>query len=70
MPWLMLDRKPGEKIIIAEGTEYEVIVEVVFVRRGKVRLGLTAARNVPIHRSEVQEIIRREGRREKPDASL
>lgn len=68
--YLMLDRRSGEKVIIAQGTEHEVIIDVVFIRRSKVRLGFTANRGIPIHRGEVQAIIRREGRREKPDASL
>ena len=59
--YLMLDRRSGERVIIAQGTEHEVIIDVVFIRRSKVRLGFTANRAIPIHRGEVQAAIRREG---------
>lgn len=45
---LVLTRKVGEKIVINDN----VIVEVLEVRGGKVRLGLTAPPHIGIARSE------------------
>lgn len=50
---LILIRKLGEKIIIGEGPTAATIT-VLEVRGGLVRLGVEAARNVPIWREEVR----------------
>lgn len=50
---LVLTRRVGEKIVIGP----DVTVEVVEVRGEKVRLGITAPREVPVHRSEVKDKI-------------
>lgn len=52
---LVLSRKKNESIII----DGEVTITVVEVRGDKVRLGIEAPREVPIHRSEVYEAIQR-----------
>lgn len=55
---LVLSRKRGESLIIAEG---EIVVTVVEVRSdGAVRLGITAPRDIPVYREEVYEAIERE----------
>jgi carbon storage regulator len=48
---LVLSRKIGERIIIAEGIE----ISVVDIRGGKVRIGIEAPQSVRIHREEVRE---------------
>jgi carbon storage regulator len=53
---LVLTRKKGEAIVIGEG----VIVTVIEVRGDKVRLGIEASKETPIHRQEVYEAIQRE----------
>jgi carbon storage regulator len=53
---LVLTRKPGQSIIIDGGIE----VEVLSVAGEKVRLGITAPREVEIFRHEVYERIQSE----------
>ncbi len=53
---LVLSRKKNESIII----DGRIRITVVEVRGDKVRLGIEAPREVPVHRSEVLEAIRRE----------
>jgi carbon storage regulator len=48
-----------ESIIIGDN----VVVTVVDVRGDKVRLGIEAPREIPVHRREVYEAIQRENRR-------
>ncbi len=52
---LVLSRKKNESIIIDD----RIVITVVEIRGDKVRLGIEAPRDVPIHRSEVYEAIRR-----------
>ena len=51
---LVLSRKRNESIVIDD----HIVITVVEVRGDKVRLGIEAPREVPIHRSEVHEAIR------------
>jgi len=53
---LVLSRQKDESIII--GDDVEVII--VDVRGDKVRLGITAPKNISVHRREVYEAIQRE----------
>ena len=53
---LCITRKPEEKIIIGEN----VVVTVLEIRGDKVRLGISAPREVPIHREEVWHEIQAE----------
>ena len=53
---LVLSRKKGERIVI----DGNIVITVVDVRGDKVRLGIEAPRDVPIHRSEVQAAIQSE----------
>ncbi|MCS6897837.1 MAG: carbon storage regulator CsrA, partial [Nitrospira sp.] len=50
---LVLSRKKNESIVINN----DVIVTVVEIRGDKVRLGIVAPKNVPVHRQEVYEAI-------------
>ena len=51
---LILSRKKDEKIIIAGE---EIVITVVEIRGDKVRLGIEAPRDIPIHREEVHQRI-------------
>ena len=53
---LVLSRQKDESIMI--GDEVEIVI--VDVRGDKVRLGITAPKNVSVHRREVYEAIQRE----------
>ena len=53
---LVLSRKKNESIIIGE----DIVITVIEVRGDKVRLGIQAPREVPIHRSEVYDAIQAE----------
>jgi carbon storage regulator len=53
---LVLTRKPSQSIMIGDGVE----VQVLSVAGEKVRLGITAPRDVSIFRNEVYERIERE----------
>jgi carbon storage regulator len=48
---LVLSRRPGEKIVIAENIQ----VTVVSVQGDKVRLGISAPRSVTVDRQEIHE---------------
>jgi len=56
---LVLSRQRDESIIIGDN----VVITVVDVRGDKVRLGIEAPREIPVHRREVYEAIQRENRR-------
>ncbi len=53
---LVLSRKKNESIIIADN----VVITVIEIRGDKVRLGIDAPREIPIHRSEVHDAIKKE----------
>lgn len=50
---LVLSRKKNESIVI----DGNITITVIEIRGDKIRLGIEAPREVPIHRSEVQESI-------------
>lgn len=54
---LVLSRKRNESIVINDG---EVVVTVLEVRGDKVRLGIQAGIDIPVHRSEVWATIQQE----------
>jgi carbon storage regulator len=56
---LVMSRKPGERLLIGESVE----VTVLSVHGDQVRLGVSAPREIPIHRQELLDRIRRENRR-------
>lgn len=55
---LVLSRQRDESIIIGDN----VVITVVDVRGDKVKLGIEAPREIPVHRREVYEAIQRENR--------
>jgi len=54
---LVLSRQRDESIMIGDDVE----ITIVDVRGDKVRLGITAPTEIPVHRKEVYETIKREG---------
>lgn len=62
---LVLSRQRDETIIIGDNIE----VTVVDIRGDKVRLGITAPKDISVHRKEVYEAIRRENRQAAQPAS-
>jgi carbon storage regulator len=56
---LVLSRKNNESIVIND----QIVVTVIEVRGDKVRLGIEAPREVPVHRREVYNKIREAERR-------
>jgi carbon storage regulator len=53
---LVLSRQKDESIMIGD----EVEITIVDVRGDKVRLGITAPKNIPVHRREIYDAIQRE----------
>ena len=51
---LVLSRKKDETIRIGE----EVVVQIIEIRGDRVRLGIDAPRDVPVHREEVYRALR------------
>jgi len=54
---LVLSRKKNESIVVDDA----IVITVVEIRGDKVRLGIEAPREVPIHRSEVYNAIHHSG---------
>jgi carbon storage regulator len=61
---LVLSRKKNESIIIND----DITIVVVEIRGDKVRLGVEAPKEVPVHRNEVYEAIRRNQQKQDADA--
>jgi carbon storage regulator len=57
---LVLSRKKNESIVINN----DITIVVVEIRGDKVRLGVEAPKEVPVHRREVYDAIRRNHRAE------
>lgn len=57
---LVLSRQRDESIIIGDN----IVVTIVDIRGDKVRLGIEAPQEIPVHRREVYDAIQRENRRE------
>lgn len=55
---LVLSRQRDETIMIGDDVE----ITVVDIRGDKVRLGITAPRQIQVHRKEVYDAIKRENR--------
>lgn len=53
---LVLSRKRNEQIVIAD----RIVVTIVDIRGDKVRLGIEAPAEVPVHRREVYEALLRQ----------
>ena len=56
---LVLSRQRDESIMIGDNVQ----VTIVDIRGDKVRLGIVAPTEIPVHRKEVYEAIQRENRR-------
>jgi len=55
---LVLSRHRDESIMIGD----DVVVTIVDIRGDKVRLGIDAPADIPVHRQEVYDAIQRENR--------
>ncbi len=53
---LVLSRRRDEEIVIGD----DIIILIVDVRGDKVRLGITAPKEIPVHRREIYDAIQRE----------
>lgn len=62
---LVLTRKKNESIIIGDS----ISIMVIEIRGDKVRLGINAPREVPVHRQEVHEAIKREAEKKTDDST-
>lgn len=51
---LLLSRKHRERIFIGE----DIIITIVEIDRGKIRIGIEAPKDVPIHREEIHQAIK------------
>ena len=59
---LVLSRQRDESIVIGDN----IVITIVDIRGDKVRLGIEAPGEVPVHRQEVFEAIQRENRKTGP----
>jgi carbon storage regulator len=55
---LVLSRKKNESVVIDD----RIVLTVVEIRGDKVRLGIEAPREVPVHRKEIYDAIQNEQR--------
>ncbi len=62
---LVLSRKSGQQIVIADN----IVITVVEIRSDRVRLGIEAPREIPVHRKEVFQAIEQAEREEARGAS-
>lgn len=60
---LVLSRHRDESIIINDN----IVVTIVDIRGDKVRLGIQAPSNIPVHRQEIYDAIQREKNRDAGD---
>lgn len=51
---LVLTRKKNESIVISN----DIVITVVEIRGDKIRLGIVAPKDVPVHREEIYQAIR------------
>jgi carbon storage regulator len=61
MGQLILARRKDEQIVIGDGS---VVITVLQIRGEIVRLGITAPRELPVHRYEIFETLQRQKREE------
>ncbi|MFH0711848.1 MAG: carbon storage regulator CsrA [archaeon] len=53
---LVLSRNRDESIMIGD----EMEITIIDIRDGKVRLGITVPKSIPVHRREIYDAIQRE----------
>ena len=63
---LVLSRQRDESIMIGNN----VVITIVDIRGDKVRLGIDAPNEIPVHRQEVYESIKRDGRHSGAEAIM
>lgn len=61
---LVLSRHRDESIMIGD----DIVITVVDIRGDKVRLGIDAPTQIPVHRQEIYDAIQREKTRDDNDA--
>jgi carbon storage regulator len=59
---LVLSRKKNESIVIAN----DIVITVVEIKGDKVRLGIEAPKDVPVHREEIYKLIHAQAKTEQP----
>ncbi len=62
---LILSRKRDEQIVICEN----IVVTVVDIRGDKVRLGIDAPVDIPVHRQEVFDALQRKEKQQADESS-
>lgn len=62
---LVLSRHRDESIIINDN----IVVTIVDIRGDKVRLGIQAPSNIPVHRQEIYDAIQREKSRDSGESA-
>ena len=60
---LVLSRKTSERIIIGTG-DNRIVITLVHAENGKSRIGISAPREIPIHREEVYDLIHKDKKEE------
>lgn len=63
---LVLSRHRDESIMIND----DIVITVVEIRGDKVRLGIDAPKEVPVHRREVYDAIKRAQSKSQPSAPI
>jgi carbon storage regulator len=63
---LVLSRKKNESIVIDD----TIVITVVEIRGDKVRLGIQAPKEIPVHRSEVHAAIQSEQANQEPPTTV
>jgi len=63
---LVLSRQRDESIIIGDN----IVITIVDIRGDKVRLGIEAPKEVPVHRQEVYDAIQRERAQKEPEEKV
>jgi carbon storage regulator CsrA len=68
---LVLTRKCQEAVVVggSDGLDYLLKVTVIKIDKGKVSLGFEASNDVPVHRLEVWERIKRNFQLDNPPAN-
>ena len=62
---LVLSRQRDESIVIGDN----IVITIVDIRGDKVRLGIDAPKEIPVHRQEVYDAIQRENQRAEKEKS-